>query len=416
MSTVEVYALDLDEEVLSHLAITESANNLWTEKVNSKLVEDKFIRDALLWQYAHMREHGKPATASVLAEEFDLDLQEPQTAIGDLIERLRDRYMRNHAREHMETISDAYKEDPSLVIKVMPQVCRELLQIVGERGEEFGNGDYDRAIQQYDKMVLSGPGPSFGFKEIDDHFGGVRGVTFGIAPPKSWKSWIYGAHSALENIKAGRTVAFASLELPASETFMRICHLAAGVPWWKYTKGRLTPPDRTLLAEAAEIIDGLGLFKIIKPESGRRTIEDITDVALDMGSDYLIIDQLQYIETHSGTPLGGAQKPQEFWPPLNRARDISDRLPMMIIHQFNRSVMNADAMPEMQQAKGSSSVEEVATLVLGMWANKEMRKSNVVEIGTLASRNQTYEAWNISVDLTRNCNFEMIGKAVHDDE
>lgn len=415
MTAVEVYALDLDEEVLSHLADPESIKILWAERIHADLIEDDFVREALLWQYAHMREHRQPATATVLADQFDLDLQAPETAIGDLLDRLRERYMRNHARSHMEKISAAYKEDPSLVIKVLPQVSRELLQIVGQRGEEYGNGDYDRAIQHYDKMVLSGPGPSFGFKEVDDHFGGVRGVTFGIAPPKTYKSWLYGAHSALENIKMGRTVVFASLELPADETFMRICHLAADVPWWKYTKCRLTPEDRKVLAEAAEILNGLGLFKIIKPESGHRTIEELSDIAMDMEADYLIVDQLQYVETHSGLPLGGC-KPQDYWQPLNRARDISDSLPMMIIHQFNRSVMNADQMPEMQQAKGSSSIEEVATLVLGMWANKEMRRSNIVEMGTLASRNQTYEAWNLSVELTRGCDFQMIGKAVHDED
>jgi hypothetical protein len=91
-------------------------------------------------------------------------------------------------------------------------------------------------------------------------------------------------------------------------------------------------------------------------------------------------------------------------------------MPMMIVHQFNRSVMNADKMPSMQQAKGAAAIEETGTLILGLWANKDMRRSNVVELGTLASRNYQYEAWEIGVELTRGCSFTMLGRANHDED
>lgn len=414
--SVEVYALDLDEEVLSHLANPESARTLWAEHVTTDLIEDDEIADMLLWQYAHMREHKQPATPDVLADQFDLEeINAPQTAVGDLLDRLRDRYMKNHAREHMEKISKAYKEHPANVLTVLPQVSREIQRIAGKPGESYGNGDYPRAIERYDKSVMSGLGPSFGFKELDEHYGGVRGVTFGLAPPKTFKSWIYGANSAIENIKNGVPVAFASLEMPAHEMFLRMLFLASGVPWWKYVKGRVQPADKMLLEEAAEIIDGMGLFKIVKPESGHRTIDEIAERALDMGAQYLIIDQLQYVETDTNLPLGGC-KPQEYWKPLNRARDLSDHLPMMILHQFNRTVQFADSMPDMQAAKGAAAIEEVATLMLGMWANKEMRRSHIVEIGSLAARNVEDKAWHIGVELGRGCEFNMVGEAIHDDD
>jgi hypothetical protein len=91
----EVFAVDLDEELISHLAIPESWSALWDEEVSEELIEDEFAAEVFRWQLNHVREHGKPATASVLADEFDLDLDEPLTAAGDLVERLRDRYVRN---------------------------------------------------------------------------------------------------------------------------------------------------------------------------------------------------------------------------------------------------------------------------------------------------------------------------------
>lgn len=411
----EVYALDLDEELLAHLADPDSIQVLRDEEISPAVIEDDFVVEVFEWQFEHLREHKQPATATVLSEEFDLDLQEPLTAIGDLIVRLRERWIRNHARGYMEQISDAYKEDPAKVIQVLPRVAIEVGDIVNPRGEQYGTGDLDRVMHRYDQAVLRGPGPSFGFDALDKHFHGMRGVTFGIAPPKTYKSWIFGPNVVVKNIEEGKIVHLYSLELPADETDMRIRCLAAGVPYWKYLRGSLTAQDRQDLQEASEILDSMGAYKVIKPAPGHRSIEEMVDKSASAGADCIVIDQLQYVETRQGKPLGSCD-PREFWTPLNKARDLSDDIPLLIVHQFNRSVMNADGMPEMQQAKGSSAIEETATLALGIWANKDMRRSNMVELGTLASRHYTYEAWEVQVELSRGCNFELLGVARHDDE
>jgi hypothetical protein len=411
----EVYAIDLDEELLSHLAIPDSVQALWAEDLDPDLIQDDFVRGVWDWQFSHLREHTRPATASVLADQFDVDLVDPLTEVGVLIEKLRDRWMRNNVRDYMEKIGDAYKEEPGSAIAVIQEVGRELQEKVGKRGEAFGTGDYERAMHRYDEMVLRGPGASFGFSDVDDHFHGMHGVTFGIAPPKSYKSWIFGANTVVENVVLGRHAWLYSLELPAEETDMRIRCLAAGIPYWRYLRGALNAADRNNLKQASEFLDDTGRYRCVKPEPGNRSFEEMVERAGDAGADFVVIDQLQYVETKTGKQLGGCD-PREFWQPLNQARDMSDRMPMMVIHQFNRSVMNADRMPEMQQAKGASAIEEVATLALGLWANKDMRKSNIVELGTLAARNWQYQSWEIGVELTKGANFEMLGRVDHDDD
>ncbi len=144
----EVYQLDLDEELLSHLVIPESLNVIRHEGIAADLIEDPEIEKVFLWQMEHGREHKQFATITVVADEFDLDFEEPETAIGDLLERLRDRYVKNHAREKLEKVSEAYKEDPMLVVKVLPQVAREFQAVVGARGESYGTGDYDAAMSK----------------------------------------------------------------------------------------------------------------------------------------------------------------------------------------------------------------------------------------------------------------------------
>lgn len=410
----EVYQLDLDEELLSHLSDPESIDVIRDEEISVDLIEDEFVTEIFLWQMDHLFKHRKPATASVLADEFDLELEEPLTAIGDLIERLRERYLKNHTRGYMEEISDAYKTSPAKVIEVLPRVASEILNIAGPRVEHFTSEDFERALHKYNKDLLKGPGPGFGFEEINNHFHGMRGVTFVIGAPKTGKSWI-GCNTVFDDVIAGYNMEIASLELPAAETDMRIRCLGAGVPYWRYVKGKLTPQDLDKLEEAATLLNECdGSYRVVKPAPGQRSFEDMWGRARERGADAIVIDQLQYVETRTGKALGGCD-PREFWQPLNAARDMSDEMPMMIIHQFNRSVMNADQMPEMQQAKGAAAIEEVATLALGLWANKDMRRSGILEIGTLASRNFSYESWEVGMNLSRSCDFKMIGRVEADE-
>lgn len=413
MTELEVYQLDLDEEFLSHLAISDSVDVIRDEEVDFELIEDDFVAQVYQWQLDHIRDHRIAATPSVLAEQFDLDIVEPLTAIGDLIVRLKDRWLRNNTRNFMERLGGAYKEDPAKVLVELPKIAQEMLAKAGPRVEVYGTGDFERSMHKYDKDVIKGPGPGFGFKEIDDHFHGMKGISFYIGAPKTGKSWI-GCNSVVKNVMEGKRMEIASLELPAAETDMRIRCLAAGVPYWRYVKLMLRPEDRKKLKEASEFLDEIGIYNVVKPAPGHRTFEEMWGRAHDNGAEALIVDQLQYVETRSGKALGGCD-PREFWQPLNAARDMSDDMPIVCIHQFNRSVMNADSMPEMQQAKGAAAIEEVATLALGLWANKDMKRSGVLEIGTLASRNFSYENWEVSVNLSRTCDFSMIGRVEHDE-
>lgn len=409
----DVYALDLDEELLSHLPDPESWVVIRGEGLKSDLILDDDIREIYKWQDHHIRREGKPATASVLAEEFDLELDEPLTAIGDLIDRLRERYMRNQGRERLKVIGEKYKEDPGQIPNMLVKEGRELAALLSKHGEMYGSGDYQRARHRYDQKVLQGPGASFGFEPLDDYFFGQRGLTFMVAPPKTYKSW-FMLQAVVSNVANGKGVELDSLELPAEESDMRLRCLLADVPWWHYLRNRITNEEWDRIKEASELIDGMGMYKIVKPPEGERSIDHLVGKARDNGADIVFIDQLQYVETDNGKALGELNEPGAYWGVLNRARNLSDEGPICIAHQFNRSTMFCDEMPVVQQAKGSSAIEETATLALGMWASKDMRRSSVVELGTLISRNSMFASWEMAVDLSRGCSFTITGR--NDDE
>jgi replicative DNA helicase len=409
--TDEILALDLDWDLLNHLALPNSVFEFQGESLAPELIEDDQVRLVYEWTMHHLQEHGQPASASVIEDEFDfVAFEPPLSAVRDLIRRIRQRYLRNQGRQEITHVAEVYKEDPLLVPHALQVAHRNLAKLTTAAGEHFGTGDFARAMDRYDKRVTRGRGPSFGFEEVDEVFHGQLGLTFWLGPPKSYKSWIGGVNTIVENVINEKVCVLYSLELPAEETDMRIRCMAANVPYWKYLKGALMPDDKEKLREASEMIDSLGAYHVIKPPPGERQVEFMISRARDLGAECIVLDQLQYIETSTGRTLGAKNDTGDYYEVCNKLRDESDEGPITVIHQFNRSVRNADEMPDMQQAKGSSAIEETATTVLGLWANKDMRASGVLELGTLASRNYGLPSWTVGVELSRGCNFQLMGQ------
>jgi hypothetical protein len=408
----EIFALDIDWDFLMHLAVPDSWQVIRDESLAPELLEDEVVKAAYEFQLTHQREHGKPATGSVLEHEFQdvgVHITEPQAAIGDLIERLRQRYADNKGREAILELTQTHIGDPEGLAKAMLSEGRRLYQILTPRGKTFGSEDYAKAMSRYHASVVKGRGPSLGFQDLDDYFYGQRGLTFMVGAPKSFKSW-FTVRAVLENIKDGKFPYLYSLELPAEETDMRLRCMAAQIPYWKYLQHQLSPQDQESLEEASELLRDWGNFVVEKPQDGERGVDVLIQRARDAGADCIFVDQLQYVENKRGIAIGATNDTKDYFEVINRFRDYSDDGPVWVVHQFNRSVMNAEGLPDMQQIKGSSAVEECGTLVLGLWANKEMRKSNIVHLGTLTSRNYGDMTWEAQVMMRSTCGIKLNGK------
>lgn len=405
-----MYTLDLDQEFVNHLVLPDSFQRIREEQVSPEVLEDELARKVYEYQLDHYREHKAPATVLVLHDSFDeLNISTVETAIDDLIARVRTRYARNEGRKAILDITQAHIHDPNTLTGELLEAGRRMHGILTKRGEIFSASDYDKAIQRYHKKVSSGRGSSMGFKELDEYFYGQKGLTFMVGAPKSYKSW-FTVKAIYENILQGKNPFLYSLELPAEETDMRLRCLAAKVPYWKYLQNCLDKSDLTALSESSEILESFGAFNIEKPPTGSRGVQHMVQRARDAGADSIFVDQLQYVENSRGVAVGATNDTKDYFEVINEFRDCSDDGPIWIVHQFNRSILNADEMPQMQQIKGSAAVEECATLALGLWASKEMRNSNLLQIGTLTSRNYGYAAWNAQVKMRTTCWIDLIGR------
>lgn len=404
-------AVEPDIELLGHLPDPEAWLVLRAEKFREELIEDDAVRAIYQWADQYYRDHHEIATEAVLDEEFDIDFTEPETAIGYVIENMRERYMKNKGRQALRVIGERFKEDPTSVPKLLLQQGKELSDLLARRGEMYGTGDIDRTLKGYLDKATKGPGPSLGFKALDDYFYGQRGITIYAGPPKTWKSW-FMVKATIENILQGTYPWLYPLELPAEETHMRLVCMMADIPWHKYIHNTITRDEQKLMREVSKDLDELGAYKIVQPPQGERSVDALIGAAQDAGAGAIFVDQLQYVEV-DGKSLGAWNETGKYWDALDRSRNLTDQI--CFAHQFNRSVMNADKMPSVQQLKGSSAIEETATLALGLWASKEMRKSKRLEVGTLITRNHDFCNWEVEVDLTYRCHFEITGVVEDDD-
>jgi len=348
-------ALDYPLELYFHLPDPEAWVELRSEGFNPSLIRDEDITEIYEWAAEHLRDHGVPPTAAVLEDEFDIEWAEPQTAIGDLIERMRADYMRHEGRERIKKIGQQFQEDPMLVANVGLPIMRELKDMLGRKGETFRSGDFDRTWAGYEHEKEAGPGPSLGDPVLDDFFGGQRGITIYLGAPKAGKSW-YIVKATISNIRQGKHAFLYPLELPAEETHRRLLHMAADVPWWKYIKHALGKAEQEALQLASEELDGMGAYSVAQPPEGERSIDDLVGKAADAGADCVFIDQLQYVE-YDGKPLGDWGETGKFWAVLSRARTLSRDIPIAFAHPFNRSVRGMDEMPDAEQAKNSSATK-----------------------------------------------------------
>lgn len=405
------FVLDLDLELMFHLTDPASYQVLRDEHFSPELIEDSLVKNVYGFVRTHHAEHGTLPTAVVIQEEFKSDgvtLDPPQVVIGDLIHRLRKRYANNQGRTAILELTGK-ASDPSVLAKSMLEEGRRLYNLLTPRGKSFRADDYEKAVTRYHQSVVAGRGPSMGFTEIDDYFYGQRGLTFMVGAPKSFKSW-FTIKAVLENIKAGGHPYLYSLELPAEETDMRLRCLAADVPYWKYLQHQLDKQDLQALEEHSEILASYGEVTIDKPQQGDRSVDSLVGRARDAGANVIFVDQLQYVENRRGVAVGATNDTKDYFEVINDFRDFSDDGPIWVVHQFNRSVLNADSMPEMQQIKGSAAVEECSTLALGLWSNKEMRKSNLLHIGTLTARNYGFCTWEAQVRMRTGCAINIIDK------
>jgi replicative DNA helicase len=406
--------LSLENELLDHLALAESAQRLFDLRFNPDYLteEEAFSRSVLEYQFSHIQKYGTPATKEILESRFiDISFIQPSSEVEWLIDQFRDRYARSQTETALtELAKRIYKDSPSDVLDDISNELYRIRESVRDRKTEMSSTEFDSVLRDYWEHQDVGDGITYGFPEVDNVLKGLkRGeLVYVIGRPKRYKSWML-MKSMVEAQKQGRRAVFFTLEMEMAEMFQRYACMASGISWSGFRNKELMPSDMDLMTRNLERINESSEIKIIKPPRGERTVHALKMIAKEHGAEIIYIDQLKFLESTVKVKADLRFREIEY---INEdLKDACSEFPIYIAAQFNREAAKLSDMADLSKIGLSDSIGQTADVVLGLHQSEDMRKSRVLEFGVIEARSYRAEKWEMIVELSQNSNFRITGRS-----
>lgn len=402
------------EQLQDHLGIPDSAMYLFRERVTSDLLDksENDVGEILDFSLEYIAEYKEPPTPEMLEYEFEgVEFREPKSTVEWVVEKLRERYQRNQAKEVLKKASRMVQADPQGAVETALTGLTKVQVQTASRNIEMDSEDFGFAVERYKNRVLSGSfaGVTFGYAEMDEVLGGMRrgNLVYTIGRPKRYKSWQL-LKSAVENqFHETNPVpsVFFTLEMTLDEMFDRYACMVAQVPYGKFMRGHLSTDELQQFTDAQEEFKELSENRItfMHPPRGQRTVQHLRQLALEKGAGVVYIDQLKFIES--------LRKHENRWQEVEYVnedlKDAAEDFPIMVAAQFNREAASMTEMADLSKIGLSDSIGQTADMLLGLYANKEMLQNNTIEYGVIDARNFQIARWHLRVEVGSRSDFSV---------
>lgn len=406
--------MDLEKAVLAQLTETEEMRRAWdlglrSVHINDTLNKGVFAFIEQYWQESHLR--ATPTREAVAYEfpRFDFPTEVEETT-GWLVRKLKERHLRNTINKTV--LEAAEKAGVGEVNEAVRLLQHESWQAMKQSIPRAGRVNLaDNVEQRRDRYRTRADfqgdvaGVPFGLDQIDQHtFGildGELAALIGFA--KSGKSMML-CRAAVAARRAGYTPFFATLELSSQDMEDRLDAHHSGVPYEAIQKGRLTVEQALALNQAQEELSEMGPLYVEKLPRGERTPQYIVNRARDVGANFLIIDQLSFLEANTSY-REQHQKVAEIISDLKQeiSDDETSLMPTLLAAQMNREGNKAGKV-ELHHIAMSSAVEQTVDIAYSISQTAEERANHCMRLDTLGFRRGVPKSWLLEwrfTDMTR---------------
>lgn len=408
-----------ERKILAKMTEQDGISRVWEMGLRQDVFEDPMNRFAFTfmidyWLDSRMR-HAP--TWVVMEAEFPQLTLEPQVeeTTDWLIARLKHRYATNRLQDVMRRALDKSNvDDPVGTLEKLWHDAYDAAQVNAPRYArvditETVDARRERYRRDVEQQALSGV--PVGLDELDDH---TRGILPGelcaaAAYTKTGKSWLL-AQAFVTALRAGLRPIFFSLEMGIPEIEDRIDALYSGVSYQRLSQRSLNPDEIVALRAAQDEMAALreqhDRGYIERPQRGERTVKHMTSRARQIGANFLIIDQLSFIDaerTYTGdSALRMKHGELVFELKDEIAREGMGKLPCLLAVQLNRQAAASGngGRGELYNFANSSMVEQTVDLALGLWRNAEMRANNAMGLDIMGSRRCDTRSWTLAWHLT----------------
>ena len=404
-----------ERKILAKMTELAEITRVWEMGVRDQIFEDPINRFAFVfmtdyWLNAQMR-HAP--TWVVMETEFpQLALERHVEETTDwLIDRLKHRYATNRLQDVMRRALDkANAVDPVGTLEKLWHDAYDAAQVNAPRYARVDiteTIDARRERYRRDVQQQAIAGVPIGLTELDDH---TRGILPGelcaaAAYTKTGKSWLL-AQAFVTALRQGLRPIFFTLEMGIPEMEDRIDALFSGVSYQRLSQRSLNPDEIVALRTAQDTMADMDAGHIERPQRGERTVKHMVSRARQVGANFLIVDQLSFIDAERQYTGDSALRMKHgelvFELKDEIARESVGKLPCLLAVQLNRqaAATGTGGRGELYNFANSSMVEQTVDLALGLWRNTEMRANNAMGLDIMGSRRCDTRSWTLAWHLT----------------
>lgn len=404
----------LERKLISKLTSAVECARVYDMGLRSNVFEEPINGTIFDWMIDYWRESQMQAAPTwvVMQHEFPsitLD-EEVEETTEWLVSRLKDRYVTNRAQDIMLRTAKEIEEDPSRVVARMWHEAFDLVESTSPRttASDMAANTDERRQRYHHRQEGDGPqGAPIGLPEVDTFTGGILATELAAvaAYTKTGKSFLL-AKAAVAAHQQGFVPIVFTLEQPRPEMEDRIDALYSGVSYRRLQRGQLTFEEFRILRETQERLRDTGTLHVQRPPRGERTIKNMCARTRQLGANYLIIDQLSFIDaerSYTGDRAMTAKHGDLVFELKDEiSREAAGALPCMMAVQLNRETQRDRAnggRGGLANFANSSMIEQTVDLALGLWRNDEMRANNSMGFDIMGSRRGDKQNWLLRWEL-----------------
>ena len=409
--------MDIEKAIIGALATPGDVKLAQDEGLSTDIFADPFHAEVVGFIFSYWKASGLELapTPATLAEEFDreVEVEDSDESLIWLIDKLKRRYRINELQRSIREGAESAQEDPEGTIDRLYRDLWRVRQNVSSHKNRANLAEniLDRRESYQQRLQAHSQAAPIGFPEIDGFTGGIRpGEMVTVAGyAKQGKSWTL-VNAAVEARKQGYTPYVATLELDVDTFSERIDAVFSGIGYGKLSRGHMVPSDFDRLHAAQEEMAELGPIYVENPVRQERTAEDLVSRARQLGCDYVIIDQLSWIEAEENHRTR-QDTYKEILETLKLAVSSSAEgpLPLLLAVQFNRNA-GPKGRGGMENMADASEIERIADYMFGLYRTEEMRADDSIVLELLGSRRTDKGAWLLNWELDQRCDFHVRGE------
>ncbi len=403
---------DLDHRLVSHLTDPKAIAEIYALGVRRELFEEPLCAAAFDFSVDYWVRSGMVSapTALVLEHEYPgLRLDPPGETPEWLADKIRQRYSTNHLQDILRSAAASSFDDPTGTLRTLYERAYEAAEAVTPRLSRVNMATtVDERRRRYGERGSNpeGIGLPYGVPELDEHTGGNMPGELSVigAYSKTGKSfWL--CNTAVHPRRRGYTPILFTLEMSIQEMEDRIDALWSGVSYNRLVHARLTAEECQRLHRAQDEMSGPILVEA--PEEGERTVAHLINRARQAGADYVLIDQLSFVEPPEGRYRSTKEEYKAIMKALkNELRRTGQEIPAMMAVQMNRESLNEPV--QLKHFADASDVERFCDLALALERNKEERSNHVMRLHILGGRRSEIKSWMLSWELQRESRIRVV--------